>query len=257
MSVTTTVADVLAIAAGELGYVEGPNNQNKFGAWFGMNNVAWCCEFQSWVQYTARHARGETSPLEGIQAPKGAAYCPFVVTWARKNNIFVADPAPGRLALFDWDKDGVADHIGICTSGQDGAGNYQTIEGNTSPVDQSNGGMVMRKTRSNTQGYSLGFVDLAYSTGAPAAGPATVAVAPAPSWPGRVLALTSPLMRGQDVAGWQAQMVHRGWHLDVDGVYGPKSHDACVAFQKEKGLAVDGQVGTVTWTAAWTTAVTA
>lgn len=77
-----------------------------------------------------------------------------------------------------------------------------------------------------------------------------------PPWPGRYLLLTAPLMHGDDVLQWQAQMTSRGWHLDVDGVYGPESLTVCKSFQAEKGLEIDGVVGPATWAAAWTAPVT-
>ncbi|MBE1531356.1 peptidoglycan recognition protein family protein [Actinomadura algeriensis] len=77
----------------------------------------------------------------------------------------------------------------------------------------------------------------------------------APRWPGRYLT-QPPMMSGSDVRTWQARMRERGWRLDVDGVYGPRSEEVCRAFQREKGLPVDGIVGPVTWAAAWTASVT-
>ena len=51
---------VIHRAEAELGYKEGRNNSNKYGKWFGMNNVSWCCIF---VVYCFAHALGETKPL--------------------------------------------------------------------------------------------------------------------------------------------------------------------------------------------------
>lgn len=54
------------------------------------------------------------------------------------------------------------------------------------------------------------------------------------------------------VSVWQSQMAHRGWNIGaVDGVYGAQSQAVCLAFQEEKGLAVDGIVGPATWAASW------
>jgi peptidoglycan hydrolase-like protein with peptidoglycan-binding domain len=63
-------------------------------------------------------------------------------------------------------------------------------------------------------------------------------------------------MSGDDVRTWQRRMRDRGWRIDVDKWYGPESESICRAFQREKGLKVDGVVGPATWAAAWTAPVT-
>ncbi|MBA3421360.1 MAG: peptidoglycan-binding protein [Thermoleophilaceae bacterium] len=77
----------------------------------------------------------------------------------------------------------------------------------------------------------------------------------APPWPGRLLAHPPPLS-GEDVRQWQSQMAKRGWRLAVDGAYGARSEEVCRSFQQERGLAVDGKVGSDTWQAAWAAPVT-
>jgi hypothetical protein len=74
--------------------------------------------------------------------------------------------------------------------------------------------------------------------------------APAPPWPGRVLA-QPPEMQGADVLAWQRQMVKVGKTLTVDGWYGPASEKVCRALQKSRGLVVDGEVGAKTWAASF------
>ncbi len=54
------IESVIRMAEAELGYKEGRNNSNKYGKWFGMNNVSWCCIF---VVYCFAHALAETKPL--------------------------------------------------------------------------------------------------------------------------------------------------------------------------------------------------
>lgn len=64
--------------------------------------------------------------------------------------------------------------------------------------------------------------------------------------------------RGQ-LRRWQAQMIKRGWDFDdygADGLYGDVTADVARAFQREKGLAVDGLIGRETWRAAWEEPVT-
>ncbi|MDF5758206.1 N-acetylmuramoyl-L-alanine amidase [Spongiactinospora sp. TRM90649] len=77
----------------------------------------------------------------------------------------------------------------------------------------------------------------------------------APAWPGRVLKYP-PIMRGDDVRKWQAQMRKRGWSLETDGAYGARSRDACKAFQSEKGLSSTGTVNKATWAATWEKPIT-
>lgn len=55
---------------------------------------------------------------------------------------------------------------------------------------------------------------------------------------------------------WQRQMHRRGWRIAADGVYGPETEAVAKAFQKEKGLKVDGRIGPRTWAAAWTALIT-
>lgn len=91
--------------------------------------------------------------------------------------------------------------------------------------------------------------------------PMTVPPPPAPPWPGRYFVYqdgwtSSQRVQGDDVRTWQQRMRDRGWRITADGDYGPRSRDVCVAFQREKGLVVDGIVGPVTWAAAWTAPVT-
>ncbi len=68
-------------------------------------------------------------------------------------------------------------------------------------------------------------------------------------WPGRLLVLVNPWMRGSDVEQVQKSLVDRGFAVDVDGIYGPQTRDAVINFQKKFGLEVDGVVGPLTWTA--------
>jgi hypothetical protein len=73
----------------------------------------------------------------------------------------------------------------------------------------------------------------------------------APTWPGRYLKLTNPFTRGADVAWAQDRLNGTGAdpRLDVDGVFGPRTESAVIAFQHASGLDADGIVGPLTWNA--------
>lgn len=58
------------------------------------------------------------------------------------------------------------------------------------------------------------------------------------------------------VRQWQAQMKRRGWDITVDSDFGDRSELVCRAFQREKGLTVDGILGPDTWRVTWDAPVT-
>lgn len=61
----------------------------------------------------------------------------------------------------------------------------------------------------------------------------------------RVLQLTDPIMRGNDVMELQRHL-----KISTDSVFGPDTETALIRFQKIKGLKPDGICGPVTWKAA-------
>jgi len=140
---------ILAIAAKEVGYKQAANGSNKFGLWYGADKVAWCAMFLSWCAAQA-----------GIGAdivPK-FSYCPAGVAFFKKQDRFRAAkgyaPQPGDIVFYDFNGNGTADHVGLVI-GYSG-GKINVIEGNTSAVNQANGGAVERKQRSATSGV-LGY----------------------------------------------------------------------------------------------------
>lgn len=62
----------------------------------------------------------------------------------------------------------------------------------------------------------------------------------------RHLRLRSPMMQGDDVRAVQAALAASGAEIEPDGLYGPTTEAAVVAFQRSSDLTVDGIVGPAT-----------
>lgn len=76
------------------------------------------------------------------------AYVPTIADYyiAQGQEVSKYDGQCADLILFDWDKNGNSDHIGLIIS-KNADGSYNTIEGNTSINNQADGGKVMIRTR--------------------------------------------------------------------------------------------------------------
>lgn len=136
------MSNIVAIAEKEIGYTETPANSNKtkFGKWFGLPNLPWCGMFVSWCYDKAGF------PLGNVGFSKGFAGCQTAVAHYKKKNKVTTKPVQGDIVFFDWNGDGRFDHTGIFVKDIDGK-SFETIEGNTSLTNQSNGGQVMRRKR--------------------------------------------------------------------------------------------------------------
>jgi hypothetical protein len=65
--------------------------------------------------------------------------------------------------------------------------------------------------------------------------------------PTELYELTSPYMHGERIRQIQVALQSRGYYLDkLDGIYGPLTETAVRKFQRDRGLVVDGKVGTKT-----------
>lgn len=136
--------NIVDIAKAEVGYQEGPNNDSKYGKWYGLNNQSWCAMFVSWCFNEA----GLLSKVLA-QGKKGFASCDVGLKWFARNNklVPVGKAQAGDIAFFQFDTDAQPDHVGIVSS-NDGK-NLLCYEGNTSSGkggSQANGdGVYLRK----------------------------------------------------------------------------------------------------------------
>ncbi|MDD3191172.1 MAG: CHAP domain-containing protein [Bacilli bacterium] len=115
---------LLETAIAEEGYKEGPNNDTKYGTWYGIPNAAWCAMFVTW---SANRAGISTNVI-----PRYASVS-LGMQWFIDQGRFEYKqgyvPKAGDLIFFKSDG---ASHTGIVIS-SDGTKVY-TIEGNTSDM---------------------------------------------------------------------------------------------------------------------------
>jgi len=139
------MSKLIEIASKEVGQGEVPLNTNKtkYGKWFGFDGVAWCGMFVSWCYAMAG------KPLGNIGFSKGFAGCQTAVAYFKKVGKTTKSPVEGDIVFFDWNADGRYDHTGIFLKWIEPNVKFETIEGNTAIGNDSNGGEVMRRNRTN------------------------------------------------------------------------------------------------------------
>lgn len=113
-----SAAAFVSTAMSQVGYREGAGNNNKYGAWFGMNNVAWCVIFVCWC-----------AAQSGAPIPTKFSYVGDMSSYFQSRGLYrpVASgyiPKAGDL-MIQGDR-----HIGIVRSATRAA--VQTVEGNYS-----------------------------------------------------------------------------------------------------------------------------
>jgi hypothetical protein len=134
--------DVVSIAESQLGYRESERNYavwednsvhgyTRYGAWYEMPYADWCGMFAS---FCLDYAGVEGMPyhygvrpwIEQLSAPELDLY----------RSAAEYTPIPGDLVFFDWEQDGLSDHVGIVYEITDAteteSAKLRTIEGNSS-----------------------------------------------------------------------------------------------------------------------------
>ncbi len=104
----------------------GNYNGEKFWSWYGFNyRVSWCACFVSWCANEAGYIKAGVIPKFSY-VDNGANWFKARGRWKGRSY----KPSPGDIIFFDWDGNGVGNHVGIVeyVSG----GTVHTIEGNTS-----------------------------------------------------------------------------------------------------------------------------
>lgn len=142
---TCTIDQMVAMCASQIGFKEGPNNDTKYGVWYGLNHGAYCDMGISWC----------ADQLGASDIIGKFAYCPSHVNWFKARGQWVTTPRRGDIVFFSWDGGPIADHVGIVEVANSWP---TTIEFNTSSGaagSQSNGDGVYRRVRNPA--YILGY----------------------------------------------------------------------------------------------------
>lgn len=113
---------IVSVAMGQIGNSGG----QKFWSWYGFDSrVEWCACFVSWCA-------DQSGLIESGNVPK-FSLCSEGVTWFQGKNKWQSGgttPSAGMIIFFDWDHDGISDHVGIVEKCE--GGRVYTIEGNSS-----------------------------------------------------------------------------------------------------------------------------
>ena len=113
-------AAIVAVAQTQIGNEGGL----KYCEWYGYSyRVEWCAIFVSWCA-------DQCGYLDAGVLPKELNVIPYV-EWFRERDQWQYmdyEPSPGDLIFYDWESDGLADHVGIVERVEDGI--VYSIEGN-------------------------------------------------------------------------------------------------------------------------------
>ena len=138
--------DVLAVARSQLGYRESTRNYavwedgtthgyTRYGAWYGIPHGDWCGMFASFCL--------EYAGVEGMPYHYGVRPWIELLSEPQRDLYETAQsytPIGGDLVFFDWEGDGLSDHVGIVSRilppEGDTTAKLETIEGNSSNMVQ-------------------------------------------------------------------------------------------------------------------------
>lgn len=125
VSVTADVP-IVNIAKDQIGNKGG----KVFWSWFDFDErVDWCACFVSWCE-------NELDYIDNEKAPKFAMVDDGIGWFRYRDQWYQPDaeeaPAAGDLVFFDWEQDGVQDHVGIVSAVE--GDKIFTIEGNSSDL---------------------------------------------------------------------------------------------------------------------------
>lgn len=139
-----TAEKILDIARDQLGIKENPPNSNRckyntayYGQEVSGSAYPWCAVFVWWCFR-------EAGASELFYGGKKTASCSTLLGF-HKAQAVRGNYLPGDIIFFNFNGKKNTQHVGIC-EGWDGR-YITTIDGNTAPTNEANGGAVMRRKR--------------------------------------------------------------------------------------------------------------
>lgn len=240
-----TAKDVMELAISYIGTHEDPMGSNNVvfntdyygyqvnGSWY-----PWCCAF---VWDIFRMAGASQLFYNGNKT----AYCPTVANWGTPYKVGINNGKYGDIVLFDWDQDGVADHIGFIES-RNADGSYNTVEGNTSDASHSNGGYVLRRVRYTNTICMI--IRPQYSNSSSLDYYTFITRQVYVGCSGLDVTRLQCVLKARKYKNEEKKVVSY-YTGKIDGQFGQKTLDAVLKWQADEGdLAVDGIFGTASWT---------
>ena len=111
---------IVEIAKQQVGNVGG----EPYWRWYGFNKrIEWCAVFVSWIANEAGVLNDKIPKFSGVK--DGIEWFKTRGEWKNKEYI----PSPGDIIFFDWEVDGIANHVGIVEKVENGY--IYTVEGNS------------------------------------------------------------------------------------------------------------------------------
>ena len=120
--------EIVSVALSQIGNVGG----EPYWSWYGFNSrVEWCACFVSWCA-------NECGYIDAGVIPKFAG-CIQGSNWFKERGLWQDGsftPSSGHIIFFDWEGDGLTDHVGIVERVENGT--VYTVEGNSGDACKQN-----------------------------------------------------------------------------------------------------------------------
>ncbi len=115
--------DIVEVAKSQIGNIGG----QPYWSWYGFSSrVEWCACFVSWCANQCGYIDAGIIPKFANCQNEGVSWFKTVGLWKDSGYL----PQSGDIIFFDWENDGISDHVGIVEKTENST--IFTIEGNTS-----------------------------------------------------------------------------------------------------------------------------